>query len=123
MTGAIRIQPGEWKLALIALAIALRVLIAPGFMPVFAADGITVSLCTAQGAVEVELPGKAPAQKAHDPCPWGALAAPPLTPEAPLLVAIPFTVATVAASLPAALRPHIGAPAPPPPATGPPATL
>lgn len=109
---------GLW---LFACALALRLLIAPGMMPVVSAKGITIELCTAQGAVEVTLPG----QPVHDPdrgqCPFAALGIAPLL-AAPAPLAAPQPAAT--ASQPPALRlarPHIGAPAPPPPARGPPA--
>lgn len=110
---------------LAALALALRILIAPGFMPVTAADGrIVLSLCTGHGPVEMAVPGKAPqpAHKTHDPCPYGALAAAPLTPETPLLAAVAPLAPVIQALRPMAERPHLGAPAPPPPATGPPLT-
>jgi len=114
----------ELALALIALALALRVLVAPGFMPVMgAAGGISVTLCTGDGPVQIRLPGKAPApaQQAHDPCPYGALAVPPLAPDAPVAVAAVMPPSAPAPlARPSADRPHLGAPAPPPPSTGPP---
>lgn len=111
----------EMALALIALAIAVRMVVAPGYMPVQTAQGVTISLCTAQGPVNVELPGKAPAQKAHDPCPFGAAAVPPMLPDAPRLDApIPALAGITAQPRPAFDRPHLGAPAPPPPSRAPP---
>jgi hypothetical protein len=112
----------EIALALIALAIAVRMIVAPGYMPVQTAQGVTISLCTANGPVDVELPGKAPAQKAHDPCPFGAAAVPPLLPDAPRLDApLHALVGSMVQPRPALYRPHLGAPAPPPPARAPPA--
>lgn len=110
----------EAALALVALALALRLLIAPGFMPVAGPQGFTVSLCTAQGPVDVQIPGKAPAQTAHDPCPYAALGFPPLIPAVAALAGLPVPLARAIVAAPGLQRPHIGAPAPPPPSTGPP---
>lgn len=122
-----QIARGRWttELALIALALALRVAFAPGFMAAPTVSGaITVTLCTGTGPVQIAmpLPGKAPMpmNQAHDPCPYGALAVPPLAPEAPLLAAVAFIVPFMPAIGPLLDRPHLGVPAPPPPATGPP---
>lgn len=110
-------------LALIVLGLALRIAIAPGMMPVPTPQGMILTLCTAQGPVEYKLDihGKQPVGEVHDPCPYGAMAAVPLV---PLLTAAASTlmVGMAAPSLPnpAVERPHIGVPAPPPPATGPP---
>lgn len=113
----------ELALAFVALAMALRVVIAPGFMAVATPAGhVVVTLCSGNGAVELTLPGKStPAQPTHDPCPYGAIAAPPLTPAAPLLAALPPVPAPAPLLVrPAEQRPHIGAAAPPPRPTGPP---
>lgn len=110
-------------IALIALALTLRVLIAPGFMPVATASGgIVLSICTGHGPAEITVPGKAPqpANNAHDPCPYGALAAAPMTPEAPLLAGGAALPPSIRLAWPRVERPHLGVPAPPPPATGPP---
>lgn len=123
MQGARGSMMREVGLALVALALALRILVAPGFMPVIGVGGVTVSMCTGQGVVEVAVPGKAPLQKAHDPCPYAALGQPPLVPPLDLLpAAMPLLAAIAPALAPLAQRPHVGAPAPPPPSTGPPAT-
>src|SRR3546814_11820997 len=61
-----------------------------------------------------------PEPAAHDPCPYGALAAVPLLPELAVAVApLVFEAATLLSGVPAKARPHVGAPAPPP-STGPP---
>jgi len=113
----------ELALALVALALALRVVIAPGFMAVATPAGhVVVTLCSGDGPIEMAMPGKStPAQPTHDPCPYGAIATPPLAPAAPLLAAavvLPAPAPLIAQ--PAAQRPHIGAAAPPPRPTGPP---
>ena len=120
--------PG-WRrigLALIGLGLALRILIAPGMMPVATPAGMTLTLCTAQGPVEYKLDihGKQPAAKAHDPCPYGAMAAVPLVPvPAVLSAAIIAYVSAVPTLAPASERPHVAVPAPPPPARGPPFSI
>jgi hypothetical protein len=113
----------QWAFALVALALALRVLIPSGWMPVSGGAGIAVTLCTADGPIKLRLPDKSSLHKAHDPCPFGALATAPLLPEqAPPLV-LPYSLAAVPLHRPAAVRPHVGVPAPPPPSTGPPTHL
>lgn len=111
-------------LALIALGLALRLAIAPGMMPVATPAGMTLTLCTAQGPVTytLDIHGQKAPDKAHDPCPYGAMAAVPLLP-LPILPLASLIREAVPLPLfgPAVSRPHIGAPAPPPPATGPPA--
>lgn len=117
----------SWRrigLALIALGLALRVAIAPGLMPVATPAGLTLTLCTAQGPVtyKLDIHGKTTPAQAHDPCPYGAIGAVPLVPLpiVPIAAAL-FHDVPLPLLIAAALRPHIGAPAPPPPSTGPPA--
>ena len=117
----------SWRrigLALIALGLALRIAIAPGMMPVMTHAGLTLTLCTAQGPVtyQLDIHGKTAPAQAHDPCPYGAMGAVPLVPLpiVPIVAAL-FHDAPPPLIIPLALRPHIGAPAPPPPPTGPPA--
>ncbi len=113
----------RFGLALIALGVALRVLIAPGMMPVPTSAGVTLTLCTAQGPVayQLDIHGKQPASAAHDPCPYAAMGAIPLV-AAPVALAVVHVITPLALApfKPADVRPHIGAPAPPPPSTGPP---
>ncbi|HWW65477.1 MAG TPA: hypothetical protein VNZ43_12000 [Sphingomonadaceae bacterium] len=114
----------ELALAFIALALALRVVIAPGFMATATPAGkIVVTLCSGNGPIEMSLPGKStPAHQSHDPCPYAAIGTPPLAPQPPLLAALPLPpVPPTVAPNPAEDRPHIGAAAPPPRPTGPPA--
>lgn len=113
-------------LALLGLALAARLLIAPGYMPVVTDAGVTVTLCTGSGPVAVKLPlepHKQPPEKGDktsNSCGFGALALAPLLPDPPDL-AIRAYVQAQPPFIPARLRPHIGAAAPPPPSTGPPA--
>lgn len=114
------------------LAFMLAALVPAGFMPVVSArtGDLSIILCTGSGAVAVSadaLAGddtKAPAAPAHDlPCIFAALAAPLL---APSLIALPLLLPLPrAVPLPQVqpVRAGRGLPAPPPPATGPPAFL
>ncbi|WP_083579276.1 hypothetical protein [Tardibacter chloracetimidivorans] len=123
MQGGMSAGGRKLGLALIALGLAFRILIAPGLMPQASPEGLTLTLCTAQGPVEyrLDLHKAQPEPAAHDPCPYGALAAMPLLPELAVAVApLVFEAATLLSGVPAEARPHVGAPAPPPPSTGPP---
>lgn len=109
---------GLW---LVACALALRLFVAPGFMPVSGPDGITISMCTGQGAVNVHIPGKSdPAMPTMGGCAFASLAV-AVTPEIPAMVMALVILPPVAQLLiPLVRAPHIGVPAPPPPAIGPP---
>lgn len=117
---------GLW---LAACALALRLIIAPGFMPVASADGLTISMCTSMGVVDVRVTGDAAARLAgkSDPvmpgaqgCAFASLAV-ATTPDLPAVLAAPALLAPVAAIIiPLTVAPHIGVPAPPPPPIGPP---
>jgi hypothetical protein len=107
---------GMW---LVLLALALRIVVAPGFMPVVSGNGLTISMCTGQGAVTVHVPG-APDAPMQTECAYAALAS-MATHELPAVLAAPKLPVQVAAKIIAYQRaPHIGIPAPPPPAIGPP---
>src|SRR3546814_5657845 len=125
MQGGMSAGGRKLGLALIALGLAFRILIAPGLMPQASPEGLTLTLCTAQGPVEyrLDLHKAQPEPAAHDPCPYGALAAVPLLPELAVAVApLVFEAATLLSGVPAKARPHVGAPAPPP-STGPPTRI
>lgn len=113
-------RPALW---LVALAFAVKLLVAPGMMPVVDAGGIRITICTGNGAVAatLDLDGKKQnrAPMAQEACPfamlgWGTLAA-----VTPYLAVPPFIhfIAPIAV-------PPLPARAPPaalsPPATGPP---
>lgn len=117
-------------LTLAAIAVALKVLVPPGFMLATDArpDVVPIVLCTAYGAklVHVDADQAPPTdhhdgKKSHDaPCAFTGHAAAPLTP-----IAAPFTypgVAPLAHQLepPVAAAPGRGLAAPPPPSQAPP---
>ena len=133
-------QPlGAWRhvfLTLAALAIALKVLIPPGFMAAAPSNDLpfAIVLCTGQGAVTVQagqaLPGHgeqdpAPAKGTHDsPCAFsghGLGAAPPMTRETGRAQFVAYQV--LAPSAPPGLAPGRGLAGPPLPARGPPSLL
>lgn len=109
-------------LLLMAAALALRIAVPSGFMPVADEHGLRVEICTGSGPLTVEIdPGKTPQQEQQrDPCPFGLAAGPALTlpplpqlPAAPLAHSPPPYPGLVAARL-------IAARALRPPARGPP---
>ena len=122
---------GVW--AMVALAVALRLTVLPGYMIQAAPGALTVVVCTANGAVsqtvdlfgtpsapheqQGEGDGKAPA------CAFAMAGATLAAPEVRILAAAPPSSA--AAPLPPArvITPGRGLAAPPPPATGPPFTV
>jgi hypothetical protein len=107
----------------IAFALFVKMLVAPGMMPVADAGGIRIVLCTGSGPVETVLDtgkrhgdqGKA----AHDPCAFGMLGMGALADEQ-----VGFDSPAIAPALPPAALPPLPARAPPaaslPPPTGPP---
>jgi hypothetical protein len=125
--------------ALIACALAMRMLVPSGFMLTPTANGAlpTITICTSQGAMTMALPASmdpaaATGQSSHDdgshdqgkapdhPCAFAAASA------AVDLAAILHPIAPAGAGtsdtplLPAFARPGLGLAAPPPPKTGPP---
>lgn len=112
---------GLW---LTACALALRLIVAPGFMPVASSDGFTIALCSGQGAASVHIPGKSdPAMPGGGSCAYAALAV-ATAPDVPAVLLPPVVLAPVAKILiPLVRSPHIGVPAPPPPAIGPPSLI
>ncbi len=125
-------------LAVLACALALRLFVPQGWMPVSDAHGFRLTLCSGMGPMEMAsgdamaaMPGMAHPEKgdhggglAGHPCGFGEIGlalADPLTPPTLLPPAPPAGAAPVA-------RPrHVaigrGLPAPPPPSTGPPALV
>jgi len=119
-------QAGQSLLALaLGLALALRIMIPPGFMPAATPQAMVIQLCSGLD-LQVDLAGGTPASDKHDaadgPCVFaagidhGALPVPQ-----PAALPLPAQVAT----LPVAVRPdQTRAPrlaAPPPPSHAPPA--
>lgn len=119
-------RPGILLLLPLLLALAARVLVAPGWMIESDASGsITVRICSDPanpgGTIEIpiEKAGSHDAGETQQHCPWGALANAPIVPDEPILAAAPMA----AAPTPVAVRslgfaPGIASPLPP--STGPP---
>lgn len=119
------------------LAIALKILIPPGFMAGAPTNDLPfqIYLCTAQGGVAVAAgkaltadrgdPEQTPAKSAHDsPCAFAGHAlgaAPPSVTEAPVVAFLAYI--PPAPSIAADLIPGRGLTGPPLPARGPPALL
>ncbi|MDZ3830459.1 MAG: hypothetical protein U0S50_01415 [Sphingopyxis sp.] len=120
-------RPGIVLLLPVLLALAARMLVAPGWMIESDAGGtITVRICSdpANPGGTVTIPIERAA--GHDPgeaqqhCPWGALAAAPLLPHTPSLPAVALFPGRTLLTIPAlGYAPGIASPLPP--STGPPA--
>lgn len=124
-------RPGFPLLLPLLLALAARMIVAPGWMIESDAGGsIMVRICSdpanPAGTIMIELEktgekaGDHNAGEAQQHCPWGALANAPIVPNLPVLAAVPIA----AAPAPVAARslgyaPGIASPLPP--STGPPA--
>lgn len=120
-------RPGILLLLPLLLALAARVLVAPGWMIESDAGGsITVRICSDPAnpggtmTIPLEKAGDHTAGEAQQHCPWGALANAPIVPDLPVLAAAPMSVEPT----PVAVRslgyaPGIASPLPP--STGPPA--
>ncbi|MCA0210775.1 MAG: DUF2946 family protein [Proteobacteria bacterium] len=119
-------RPGILLLLPLLLALAARVLVAPGWMIESDAGGsITVRICSDPAnpggtmTIPLDKAGSHDKGGAQQHCPWGALANAPIGPDLPALAAAPI----VADPVPVAARslgfaPGIASPLPP--STGPP---
>jgi hypothetical protein len=110
--------------ALAALAVVLQVLAPQGFMPGRTANGPSLVICTGHGPLlrASDLGSKAPGGDHHEVCPFAGHAAAPVLAAGPQV--LPVRIA-YAAQPPAIETRSSGAralAAPPPPATGPPAS-
>lgn len=140
MTHSARQLPRVWRhvyLTLAALAVALKVMIPPGFMPGTPSNDLpfAIVLCTAQGAVTVEsggaLPGEhggsgeAPTKSAHDsPCAFAGHGVGAPLPDLHEVGQAQFvTYQALFPSLSPDLAPDRGLAGPPLPARGPPVLL
>jgi hypothetical protein len=120
----------RFSLALIVLALAMRVLVPTGFMPTDAPHGLTISLCTGSGAIDVilDVDDKGPVKSSHqaqgEPCTFAAGLGGAILWGLPLqlAVALPLLVDLADETAIADLTPHRLA-APPPPAQGPPPAI
>ena len=111
-------------LALAFIALAIKVLVPPGFMVANQGAGaLPLVICTGHGPLTLDLSkDKAPGGKAsHDaPCAFAGHGAAP-TPTSFAPVSAPFAIATSAPTLLAVdVAPGRGLAAPPPPSRGPP---
>lgn len=120
-------RPGILLLLPLLLALAARVLVAPGWMIESDAGGsITVRICSDPAnpggtmTIPIEKAGDHNAGETQQHCPWGALANAPIVPDLPVLAAAPMAAepVPVAARL-LGFAPGIASPLPP--STGPPA--
>ncbi|WP_428683915.1 hypothetical protein [Sphingopyxis sp.] len=119
-------RPGILLLLPVLLALAARMLVAPGWMIESSAGGtITVRVCSDPsnpgGTMTIPLE-KAGSHEggAQQHCPWGALAVAPLTPDTPVLPAAFALVEPAPVDVPSlGFAPGIASPLPP--STGPPA--
>ena len=114
-------------LALIGLALAVRVIVPAGWMP-DQARGFAITLCTGSGAETAWIDSagnihkRAPATAPDRPCDFAGVAAPMLGGDTPVAVLEPTPVQPAAPVQPLVAIDQ-GLAAPPPPATGPPATV
>lgn len=120
-------RPGILLLLPLILALAARVLVAPGWMiESDAAGSITVRVCSdpanpgATMTIALEKAGSHEAGEGQQHCPWGALAAAPIVPDLPVLPA-PLAEAAPAPLATPSLGYAPGIASPLPPSTGPPA--
>lgn len=108
------------------LALAARMLVAPGWMIESDAGGsITVRICSDPAnpggtiTIPIEKAGSHDAGEAQQHCPWGALANAPIVPDLPVLAAAPLAAEPALVALPSlGYAPGIASPLPP--STGPP---
>jgi hypothetical protein len=120
-------RPGILLLLPLLLALAARMLVAPGWMIESDAGGsITVRICSdpanpgATMTIPIEKVAGHDAGEGQQHCPWGALAAAPLVPDLPMLPAVSVIAEPVPVAVPAlGYAPGIASPLPP--STGPPA--
>lgn len=120
-------RPGVLLLLPLLLALAARVLVAPGWMIESDASGtITVRVCSDPanpgGTIEIpiEKAGGHDAGEAQQHCPWGALAVAPIVPGTPVLADMRVEPEPAPLAVPSlGYAPGIASPLPP--STGPPA--
>ena len=119
-------RPGILLLLPLLLALAARILVAPGWMIETDASGsITVRVCSDPAnpggttTIAIEKSGGHEVGEGQQHCPWGALAVAPITPQTPMLPAAPLRGEPVPVATPTlGYAPGIASPLPP--STGPP---
>ena len=109
----VRLLLSRLTLTLFACALALRVLIAPGLMPMASGGGVGVQMCSGQTGGDHGQPVA--------PCPFEAMAAPAMPEAPPAFIARPLAPRAPPAPSPVPVERGHGPPPPTPPATGPPA--
>lgn len=120
-------RPGLFLMLPLLLALAARVLVAPGWMIETDASGsITVRVCsdpTNPGGtmtIPIEKVSGHDGAMSDQHCPWGALAVAPIVPAEPVLPAAPAAAEPLPVAIPSlGYGPGIASPLPP--STGPPA--
>ncbi len=119
-------RPGILLLVPLLLALAARVLVAPGLMIESDAGGsITVRICSDSAnpggtmTIPLEKAGSHDAGETQQHCPWGALANAPIVPDLPVLAAAPLAAEPAPVAL-SSLGFAPGVASPLPPSTGPP---
>jgi len=119
-------RPGILLLLPLLLALAARIIVAPGWMIETDASGtITVRVCSdpANPGATMSIPIEKIAGHDGEPqqhCPWGALAVAPIVPAEPALPTAPVAVEPSPVAIPSlGFAPGIASPLPP--STGPPA--
>ncbi|WP_293643209.1 DUF2946 family protein [Sphingopyxis sp. RIFCSPHIGHO2_12_FULL_65_19] len=119
-------RPGILFLLPVLLALAARVLVAPGWMIESDASGsITVRICSdsanpgATMTIPIDKVGEHEVASGQQHCPWGALANAPILPDLPVLAAAPLAVEPAPVTRPSlGFAPGVASPLPP--STGPP---
>ncbi|WP_447757082.1 hypothetical protein [Sphingopyxis fribergensis] len=119
-------RPGILLALPLLLALAARVIVAPGWMIESDAGGtITVRICSDPSnpggtmTIPIEKAGSHDAGAAQQHCPWGALANAPIVPGLPVLAAAPMAAEPAPVAIPSlGYAPGIASPLPP--STGPP---
>lgn len=116
--------------ALLALALAMKLLVPGGFMPAVSGGTIVIRLCSGTGPMAMAMPGLADDErgeghpgKAEQPCAFGGLAAPALGAIDPVLLAVAIAFILALALHPVAPRIAGLAVRLRPPLRGPPAGL
>jgi hypothetical protein len=119
-------------LAVIVCALALRMLVPQGWMPVSDAHGVRITLCTGSGPMDMartmSMPGMAMhhGKTGHDqsqpdhPCAFAGLGLALAEPTLPALALPPLARIEALALRPLTIAIGRGLAAPPPPSTGPP---
>jgi hypothetical protein len=108
-------RPGLLFIAACVAALALRLILPAGWMPVAGNDGVVISLCSGSGPVDPAVP----ASGGDAPCDY-ALALGPLLMTAALVLPV-LMLPVLPVPLPAAVAPLLRRRRPRPPGQGPPA--